>query len=354
MTNTGDNKKGITVLALTSRGLGLAEKLEDAIEGVRVVLPAELKDGGLKRIAASAFNTSGALVFISAIGIAIRAIAPLIKAKHLDPAVVVVDERARWSISLLSGHLGGANRLAEEVAKALGSTPVITTATDIWGLPCIEDVAKAFSLHVENPGMIKAANSAILNGRKVHIVDRDAGRLKSLKERFGERFRFRKSMPAELPDGEAVALITSERVGVAKALQRRTLILRPKELVAGVGCCRGVESVDIKGAIDLAMKEAGLSIHSLKSLATAELKRGEKGLVELAGELGISIDYYGSERLRDVEYPTSPSRFVEQITGTGGVAEPAALLGAGARELCLKKIKHKKVTVAIARAPFTS
>lgn len=353
MKGRGDIRAGITVFAVTERGLELSGRLLKALEGVTVVPPRELKGGGLKKKAATAFRGSSALVFISAMGIAVRAIAPHIKGKRLDPAVVVVDERARFSISLLSGHAGGANRLAEKIAGALGSTPVITTATDLWGLPCAEYMAGEFSLAIENPGMIKAVNSAVLNGKAVHIVDADASRLGGLRDRFGEEsFRYGPGMPARLGEGEAVVLISGGREKVPKGCGLSTLVLRPRELVAGIGCCRGVAKKDLKKALALALRKAGFSMRSIRGFATIDIKKGEKGLEALAEELGVGIEYYGSERLNRVKSPSPPSRFVEEITGTGGVAEPAALLASGARELCLRKMKCGRVTVALARAPF--
>lgn len=355
MSGRADVRAGIAVFAVTERGLEAAKRLESAFKEVKVFSPGELKNGGLRKKTAWAFKRSAALVFVSATGIAVRAIAPLVKAKHLDPAVVVVDERARFSISLLSGHLGGANRLAADIAGALKAAPVISTATELWGLPSAEDIAGAFSLSVENPGGIKAVNSAILDGRTVYISDRDSARLKALKERFGKGpFRFSRSVPARLKEGEAVILVTSSLEKPAGPLSGRTLILRPREIVAGIGCGKGVAKDEIEKALRGAFKKAGLSPLSLKGFATVELKRGEKGLSALADEMRVRIEFFGSGRLERVKAPSPGSAFVKGVTGTWGVAEPAALLSSGARELCLRKIRRGRVTVALARAPFTS
>ncbi|MBW7957530.1 MAG: cobalamin biosynthesis protein [Deltaproteobacteria bacterium] len=355
MSGRADVRAGIAVFAVTRRGLQVSKRLESALKGVKVFSPEELKDGGLKRKAASAFKRYGALVFISATGIAVRAIAPLMKAKHLDPAVVVVDERARFSISLLSGHLGGANRLAAEIAAALKAAPVITTATELWGLPSAEDIAEAFSLSVENPGSIKAVNSSILDGRTVHIADSSSARLKALKARFGKGgFKFTKSAPRQLKEGEAVIHVTSGVQKNSGPETERTLVLRPREVVAGIGCGKGVPKEEIKKALRAALRKAGISPLSIRGLATIELKRGEKGITALAKEMRVSVEYFGSKRLARVRIPSPRSVFVKEIAGTWGVAEPAALISSGVRELCLRKIKRGRVTVALARAPFTS
>ncbi len=353
MSGRADARAGIAVFAVTERGLQVSRRLEAAFKGLKVFSPEELKDGGLMKKTACAFKRSGALVFISAAGIAVRAIAPLVKAKHLDPAVVVVDERARFAVSLLSGHLGGANRITADIAAALDATPVITTATELWGLPSAEDIASAFSFTVENPGSIKAVNSAILDGRTVHIVDRDGARLRALKERFGKGgFRFRKSAPGQLKEGEALILVTSGNE--TGPVARRALALRPREIVAGIGCGRGVPKEEIKKALRAALRKAGVSPLSLRCFATIELKRGERGIRALAKEMRVKVEYFGSGRLAGVKAPSPRSAFVKEIAGAWGVAEPAALLSSGAGKLCLKKIRRGRVTVALARAPFTS
>ncbi|WKZ33425.1 MAG: cobalamin biosynthesis protein [Thermodesulfobacteriota bacterium] len=355
MIGRADARAGIAVFAVTRRGLKVSKRIEAALKGVKVFSPEELKDGGLRKKAAFAFKRSGALVFVSAVGIAIRAIAPLVKAKHLDPAVVVVDERARFAISLLSGHLGGANRLAAELAAALNAAPVITTATELWGLPSAEDIAEAFSLSIENPGGIKAVNSAILGGMTVHVADTDKARLKAIRERFGNGcFKFANGAPRRLKEGEAIIHVTS---GVRKNSgpeAKRTLILRPRDVVAGIGCGKGVPKEEIKKALRAALRKAAVSPLSIKGFATVELKRGEKGITALAKEMRVSVEYFGSARLKRVETRSPRSAFVKETAGTWGVAEPAALISSGAKELCLRKIKRGRVTVALARAPFTS
>ncbi len=345
----------MTVLAVTLRGRGLSRKIANAFKGAAITSPDEIKAKGIRRAAADAFRSASAVVFVSAIGIAVRAIAPLITSKDLDPAVVVVDEKAGFSISLLSGHLGGANSLAKEIAKAIDALPVVTTATDIWGLPCAEDISKEFGLHIDDPRKIKAVNSAILKGSRVFIVDDESARRKGIKAMFGRRpFVFRKRLPAKLKSGEAVVLITSSMEKLPKDVFPRTLVMRPRDVVAGIGCRRGASKDEIKKALARAMRKASLSPMSLKSIATIDLKRDELGLTGLAGELGLEIRFFKGAKLRLAGCESEPSAFVEKITGAGGVAEPAALLAAGAERLCLRKIKSAQVTVALAKAPFTS
>lgn len=339
------------VFALTERGLALSGKIARALDSVEVFEPSQLVKGGLKKEVSRAFRRFDAHVFISAVGIAVRCVAPLLKGKHLDPAVVAVDERGRFSISLLSGHMGGANRLAETVAKAIGAAPVITTATDIWDLPSIEELAEGFSLVIEDPKKIKAVNSAILKAEKVFVVDGSDSRRNEIAERFKGVFTCGKSFPKRLGPNEACVLVSSRTEPVPSIYADRTLVLRPREIVAGVGCGKGVPKALIKKALFEAFTTAGLSPLSIKKIATIDIKKNERGLKALARELGAPIEVYGAKELSRVKFPSMPSRLVMKATGAYGVAEPCALISSGAKKLCLKKTKIGHVTIAAALLP---
>jgi cobalt-precorrin 5A hydrolase len=353
---TGTRVAGKTAFfAVTENGLSLAAKLEK-IGGGQVFRPVEIKGGRLFTEVKRAFGNFDALVFICASGIAVRAIAPLLRGKHLDPAVIVTDELGGFVISLLSGHLGGANRLAREIASVTGGVPVITTATDVMGLPCVEDIAGRFFLSIEDVKKIKVVNSAILKGGRILVVDEDPGRLTEIKKAFGafKGFSFKKKMPESIKGIKAVVLITP-LTGRKNRAAARTMELRPKEFVAGVGCRRGVRAGEVKEALDRALKLAGVSILSIRNLATIDIKKDERGLISFAEKAGLPIEFFGPAELNKIKRPPSgSSRVVREKTGAVGVSEPAALLSSGAKRIWLKKIVSKRVTVALARAPFTS
>lgn len=345
--NTGKT----AVFALTERGLALAGKIAAALGSVEVFEPARLVNGGLRKEASRAFRRADSLVFISAVGIAVRCVAPFLKGKHRDPAVVAVDERGRHAISLLSGHMGGANRLTEAVAKAIGAAPVITTATDIWDLPSVEELAEAFSFVIEDPKKIKAVNSAILKSEKVFVVDGSRKRRAEVKERFKGVFTCRGTLPKKLGPKEACVLVSSRVETISPALADRTLALRPRDIIAGVGCCKGAPKAMIKRALFEAFAAAGLSPLSIRNFATIDIKKNERGLKALAAELGAPIEAYPAGELNRVKYPSAPSSAAMKATGAGAVAEPCALLSSGARRLCLKKTKIELVTIAAALLP---
>ncbi|MBI5902257.1 MAG: cobalt-precorrin 5A hydrolase [Deltaproteobacteria bacterium] len=345
----------ITVFPVTPRGYLLAQRLSGELEPMEIHHPSRLK-GSLTRKAGAAFKDSSAILFVSATGIAVRAVAPHLKGKHLDPAVVVADEAGRFVVSLVSGHLGGANRLAERIAAIIGAIPVITTATDAMGLPCAEDIARSFSCAIEDVGKIKRVNSAIVNGGRVFIVDRRPCRLKAIKKAYGasKAFTFKRTPPEDVGLDRAVVFITAETVEVPEGIRDKTLILRPREFVVGIGCRRGVTAREISAAFNEILGRAGVSPLSVRSLASIEMKKNEKGLLSFARRMGLDIEFFTPEELNSVRPPSGGSKFVREKTGAAGVCEPAALFSAGARSLWVKKIKAGRVTAAMARAPFTS
>lgn len=346
--NTGEGQ-GLFILPVTEAGFKLGRMIKKAFSGARLFTPLELKDGGLKKAAKEAWRTRAPLLFISASGIAVRTIAPFIKDKATDPAVVFMDEAGRFVVSLLSGHLGCANSLAKEIARLIGATPVVSTATDLKGLPCIEDIAKGFSFAIEDTRGIKRVNSEILKGGSVTVVDGDGSRLAALKAAFKEGpFVFRKTAPRAKKG--VVVLITSS----IKTSPGASLVLRPRELSVGIGCRRGVARKEIKEAVEKAFKEAGLSTASIAKVATIDIKRGEKGLIGFARSLGLEIEFFRAEKLEGKMKGLKSSRFVLETTGTGGVAEPSALISSGGKTLCIRKKKTGRVTVAAARVPFRS
>ncbi len=341
------------IFSFTKRGKALAEDISSLFTGSSLHNPEGLKGGGLKAAVRRAFKPNGPpLIFIGAVGIAVRMIAPLLQGKAKDPPVVVIGDDGRFVISLISGHLGGANLLAEGLAAAIGATPVITTATDIAGLPCIEDVSKAFGILIENPSSIKYINSAILRDEKVVVIDANRERLNEMKKLFGPEgvFIF-KSRLLKKPPKDIPLVVISPRLDT-NLYGREVLILRPKEIVVGIGCRRGVPASVIKAAVESALTSSGLSPNAIRNLATADVKMDEEGLTLFADEAGLKIDCFSREELNTIEAPSGVTKKALEKFGIRAVAEPAAILSAGAEKLCIKKIKSGTVTVAAAMVPF--
>jgi len=306
---------------------------------------------------ADVFSRYDALVFLMATGIVVRSIAPLIRSKLADPAVVVMDEKAKHVISLLSGHVGGANALTRQLAAALGSDPVITTATDVEGKVAPDAIAGRLGLVPEPHGAILSVNRAVLEGAQLRYIIDDALPLADFYQEqlaaLGDEVFFRGEgiLPKEGETRPIVEVVITRTPAEFPAHQKRGgLFLRPERLIAGVGCRRGTSWETIRAALVDACGRIGVPVEGISCLASTAVKRDEVGLLTIADVYGIPIHFFENEALAAVieRYGLRESEFVKKTIGIGNVAESAALAEAGQRgRIALGKTKYEKVTVAL-------
>jgi cobalt-precorrin 5A hydrolase len=342
----------IKILALTATGAALGRRLDRGLPEAELRLPqAQAKEPGeltfsrLSEELRGAFERGENLVCIMAAGIVVRGIAPYLKGKDTDPAVVVVDEAGRFAVSLLSGHLGGANDLARRVAKILGGAPVITTATDVQGLPALDLLAAAHNLTIENLAGVRPVHMALLEGRPVRVVDPEdclSGELSAYPELFSLEADLDRALAGS---GPTVYVGCKERPWPPEWLR-----LRPRNLVAGMGCHKGTPAGELIEFIQQTFKQAGLSLLSLKALATIEAKKAEPGLQLAARSLGVEFLWFTATELKDIPVP-NPSPRVARHMQVASVSEAAALK-AGGVELVLTKQKSPNATLAVARVAW--
>lgn len=362
----------LAVWALTPCGARLAETLARVLpdvhlhvsfslaEEIRPQVPAENTPDchvftSLSHALTKAFNQYDGHVFIMSTGIVVRMIAPLIKHKTVDPAVVVIDDRGRHVISLLSGHIGGANALTLRIAERIGADPVITTATDVNDVPAIDVLARAAHLKIENPEAIKIVNMAFLTHRTIWFHD-PYDRLFSSLPQSGP---WRKTDLTGKTGDEGQRRRNNDDVHVfiddiAVDLPPRTLILRPPTLVAGMGCNRNTPKEEMMELLQSVLKDFGLAAGSLAKIASISIKSDEPGLLELAQELGLTPVFFDREELKQVEEIQTPSMVVEKHIGVKSVCEAAAILATNRGKLIVPKHSTPNVTVAIARAATCS
>lgn len=340
------------VVALTPQGAALARRLCRDLPGAQCWLPpAQAEAPGdhqfarVSQVFADAFAAGEDLVCIMAAGIVVRGIAPFLQGKDSDPAVVVVDEGGKFAISLLSGHLGGANDLARQVAQILNGAPVITTATDVQGLPALDVEAPGLGLAIENLPGIRVIHMSWLAGRAVRLVDPD-GYLSDMVAANPGLFATAGGLDEALAgEGPAVYAGFQERSWPADWLR-----LRPRNLVAGMGCHKGTPVTEILDFLQRTFHEEKLSLLSLKALATIEAKKGEPGLIEAAARLGVEFIWFTAEELKTITVP-HPSLQAARHVGVPSVSEAAALK-AGGVELIVPKRKAANATLAVARAAW--
>ncbi|MFO7785847.1 MAG: precorrin-4 C(11)-methyltransferase [Thermodesulfobacteriota bacterium] len=345
-----DRKSGTAVYGLTPQGARTAATLARALKG-DLFLPEALAlrhralpFRALLETVAQTFDRYESHVFVAAAGIVVRAVAPLIRSKDLDPAVVVLDSEGRFAVSLLSGHMGGANRLALEVARLTGGEPVITTATDTAGLTGWDLLAADRDMAIANPEAVKTFNMALLSKEPVSVLDPENRLgLKSAPETGATEAA--RAAGTSVSEARLSVIVTWE--SIPEAAFTDSLVLHPRCLVAGVGCNLGTSSREILDLIESTFLRHGLSPASLSSLATIEAKQNEPGILEAAESLGVVATFYPADALRYVPVP-NPSGTVKRHMGVESVCEAAALKRAGGGRLLVPKTLSRNATLAIA------
>ncbi len=346
-TQNHKTKNEYAIWCITPNGLSLAEFINDKLVGIDVYVSKTIWNENIscetiyrfKKLSVKLkeqFNNYTGHIFIFSTGIAVRLIAPCIDTKMKDPGVVVIDDNGNHVISLLSGHVGGANELAIKIAAIIKASPVITTATDSNNLPAIDVIAKRNNMHIETPKNIKRINMSFLMGTAVYIQD-PYGLIQhqipgNLLTTDADEIRYR-------------SIFCSPFIG---NVSRETLILRPKILSVGIGCNRGTSYTIINNFLKDTFKDAGLSLKSIGKLSTTEIKDDEEGLLTLSEQMKIPMSFYDKDKLNSVKSIETPSKMVEKHLGVKSVCEAAAILSANHGKLILPKKKNKDVTIAVA------
>ena len=340
--------RSLACIAFTERGLELARRAAAALEcsGEWSVDVAAGTGPGRVRLAdwaAERFDAADALLFVGSTGIAVRAIAAHVRSKATDPAVLVMDECGTWLISLLSGHIGGANRLARRLAAACGATPVLTTATDARGLWAVDDWATVRGLAIADVHAVKGVSSKLLAGGVVRLYSDVAlsGPLPAGVER-------------ELEASAADVVISPWIRPEARA---GSLRLVPRCLVLGIGCRRGIGVDACERAWDharAALASQGLAVdeRAVASVRSIDLKANEAGLLAFCEAHGWDLVTYPAEALASVRgVVAAPSAFVSSVTGVDNVCERSALVGGG--HVVWPKHALDGVTVAVVQADLS-
>lgn len=290
-------------------------------------------EGGFADAYTGAWKRFDALVMVMAAGIVVRHAAKLCRSKLHDPAVVVCDEAGDYAVSLLSGHLGGANRLARAIAGITGGKPVITTATDVRKLMAFDELAARFRYRLLNPKALVRIATAMLDGEALELTMPPA-----LFQNFyadNPEFRYQGASP----DGA---------IQVRHAASDTVLRLEKLRYAVGVGCRRNAPAEEIAAAVDAALETAGLVYDDIGCFASIDLKQDEAGLLEAAKNAGKTVRFFTAAELNRIEVP-HPSLAAREKLGVNSVSEAAALLAAGpGAQLVLDKQIHSQATVAIA------
>lgn len=332
----------LAVLSVSRRGYALSKKLKERYPQAVVYTSgpwrepwAESIAPDLKTLTGKLFSKMDALIFVMASGIAVRMIAPYLRRKDTDPAVLVLDDQGRWVIPLLSGHLGGANALAHELAVSLGAQAVVTTATDGLGMTAVDMLAVEHRWALTSLEAAKRATAALLEGETIAV---SAWR----------------PLLEELPEGYRI-------VDVGAAVERGWRILAtpythapaenevwviPRCITLGMGCRKDASYESVSALVFQELSALGLDPRAVSRIASIDLKAAEPALIRLSEELQAPLVTYPAEELAAVASRFTQSQFVRQTTGVGAVSEPAGCLASGGRCI-LEKRAGNGVTLSI-------
>lgn len=332
----------IAIVSVSDNGEKLALNLKKQLDSDSTIIRVDLFHKNVKKYLKIAFFEYDAIVAIMASGILIRSIAPYIQSKTTDPAVINIDDKGKFVISTLSGHLGGANKLTQKIANLIDATPVITTSTDVNKKLGIDVIAKDLYLSINDSKEILFFNKSILEDREISLIVNP-------NKNFNYLFDYLNSNANSIN----ISISFSSQISpdeIHVVLDDHELILKEREVVVGLGCRRGKECEKIYDALKASIEELGIDLSRVNKLSSAEIKKDEKGMLELSEKLDIPITFVDLEKLRLFEsQDIQKSEFVKSKFGIYGVCEPSALIMAGFNsKLIYRKTSYDGVTIAIA------
>jgi cobalt-precorrin 5A hydrolase len=331
----------INIIGFSSKGCALAKEIYDEFQEYACLYYGRTKGNthgaeyvtSMDEWVADSFKHCDAVIFIGAAGIAVRCIAPHIKDKTTDPAVIVIDELGKNIIPILSGHIGGANELSLEIKERIGGNVIITTATDLNHVFSVDTFAVDNDLHIGNMSIAKQISARLLDGLTV-CISSDV------------------KIYGDLPNG----LVYADHGDIGIHITpynvpppfKKTLTLTPKQMFIGIGCRKGVEMSVIEKRVFTDLNESGISIHSIKAGGSIDLKKDEEGLLEFFNKYDIPATFFTANELEAIKGDFFDSEYVREVTGVGNVCERAALAVSDGGELITRRTTGNGVTVAVA------
>ena len=365
-------RKPYAIYAITKHGVAIAARLAPSLPGADLFVSDKVRAGApetalrlplpMGPFLTTAFPAYDCHVFIISVGAVVRMVAPLLIDKKVDPAVVCVDDDARFAICVLSGHVGRGNAFTARVATALAAQPVITTASDVRGTLTVDILGRDLGWQLDDPDRnVTRGCAAVVNAAPVVFVQ-ETGEPSWWPEAqpLPEGVAYATALDAVDPARHEILLVASDREFHAShpAHWDNAVVYRPKSLVLGLGCDRGTPTELVARGIASLLERHRLSAKSVKAIATIDKKHDEVAFLELSERFGWPLVCFPAEALDAVPGIENPSEVVKRHVGTRGVAEPAALLAAGADALVVPKHSYtepeagRAMTLAVARIPF--
>lgn len=361
-------KEKIAIIAITKHGAILAEKIHAGLDKSELFISAKFKkdiagkveffEAPIKDLTGKIFDAFDALIYIVSLGAVVRTIARFLKDKHTDPAIIVVDDKANYAISVLSGHVGGANELTEELSRITGAQAVITTASDVGKTIPVDILGREFGWVTELNENITKVSASVVNEEPVGIYQ-DAGEKNWWRREtpLPKNFKFYNSLDELAQSDCNTGLIITDRIinETYGELFKKSVIYRPKSLAVGMGCDRGAAQEQLDSLLESTFKHHGLSTQCVKNVSTVDLKNGEAGLLAFCDRHGWELICYTREELVKLKnILPNPSEMVMKHLNIPGVSEPAAMLSARTDQLVVQKTKAPMATIAVARIDFSN
>ncbi len=344
----------VSVLAITKNGIIIGEKLKELFPNWDVFAPEKLSNKNSEITWYSEattnkiielFKNSNALICLFSLGAVIRLIAPHLKDKKTDPAVIVIDDKTNFVISVLSGHIGGANELTQQIAEKLNSLPVITTAADVNKTIAVDLVGKEFGWKIDDETTVTKISAHMVNEEPIGVYQQTGN--KEWYKQLPKNVKIYDSLDELKKSNSKAHLIISDKI-IEEDLSQESVIYRPESLVIGIGLHWDTTKDTIKEGIEFCLDKFNLSSKSIAKLVSIKKPEDVKGLIELGKEMKIPVEYVDREELAEIITP-NPSNTVKAFEGTASVSEAAAIK-VSKGELIVEKQKFPpNLTVAIAR-----
>ena len=348
----------VSILAITKNGIKIGLDLKKISNSWNIYAPSKFSDTDpeinwysepTSNKIIELFNSSDALVCIFSLGAVIRLLSPYIKDKKTDPAVLAIDDQAKFVISVLSGHIGGANKLTEDIAQKLGGTAVITTAADVNKTIAVDLLGKEFGWEIEDDSTVTKTSALMVNEEEIGVFQ-DAGNKNWWNKKLPINVIIYSSID-ELKKSQAKGfLIMTDKEIDNEQILKKSVVYRPPTLVVGVGLHGDTTKEIIKEGLNYCLKKYKLSTKSITKLVSIKKQQDVQGLIDLGKEMNVPVEYFEKEELALIQIP-NPSDMVQAFEGTPSVSEASAIKSSGG-ELVVEKQKFPpNLTIAIARIP---
>jgi len=345
------------ILAITKNGVKIGENLKKIFPDWSIFAPSKLSNQNNEIVWYSEpttnkiielFKNNNALICLFSLGAVIRLIAPHLEDKKTDPAVIVIDDKMNFVISVLSGHIGGANELTEEIAEKLGALPVITTAADVNKTIAVDLVGREFSWKIDDDSTVTKISAHMVNEEPIGVLQ-DTGE-RNWYKKLPKNVSMYESIEELKRSNSKAYLIISDKI-IDDEISKESVIYRPPSLVIGIGLHWDTTKETIREGIMKSLEKFKLSSKSIAKLVSIKKPQDVQGLIDLGKEMGIPVEYIDREDLADITAP-NPSEIVKAFEGTASVSEAAAIKVSGGELIVEKQKFPPNLTIAIARIMY--